>query len=317
MAEKILSICIPTYNRAELLDKTLSELVLEPSFQSGKIEICISDNASPDSTELIVKKYKDKFVNIIYNRNIENTMIIDGNFPIVADLASGVFIKFLNDYTYFIPGELDRIIEFIETNKKEKPILFFSNNSLINKSNELIFCDSLNSFVKNASYWTTWVLAAGFWRDDFLSIKERDRSIEKFMWCPDNYLRLVCSGRNTIIYNRQFCTLQPLRSKSGYNVFYTFGVNYLSLYDEYLKNGLLSRIVYRSEKYILFRYFLFNWYQTLVINSSDIYKFDNKSAFKILLKNYCFKPYFYASILYLYLRKVIKIISTKYIFSNK
>ena len=148
MSEKILSICIPTYNRANILDQTLSELVLEPSFKSGRIEICISDNASPDNTEAIVKKFTDKNRNITYSRNKINTEIIDGNFPIVAALASGEYIKFLNDYASFIPGELDKIIDFIEANKKEKPVLFFSNNN-IKDSNEIIYCKTIDSFIQN------------------------------------------------------------------------------------------------------------------------------------------------------------------------
>lgn len=306
MPEKILSICIPTYNRAYVLDKTLSDLVLEPSFQSGKIEICISDNASPDNTEGVVKKYTNKFKNIIYSRNKVNTGIIDGNFPIVGALASGTFIKFLNDYAFFIPGELDNIIEFIEENQKEKPVLFFSNNSLFDKTTKILYCDSLDSFVKTTSYWTTWVLTAGIWRDDFRSIKDRDRSIEKFMWCPDNYLRLVSTGRKVIIYNKKFCSFHSLRNKGGYNLFQIFGVNYLSMYEEYLNSKLLSKKTFNREKYRLFRYFLMVWYKVLVISKDKKFVFEKKDANKILMKNYKYKPYFYLGILILRIRFVIE-----------
>lgn len=305
MSKKILSICIPTYNRGEILDKTLSELVQEPSFLSGKIEICISDNASHDNTEAVVRKYIFKYGNIVYNRNAKNTKIIDGNFPIVASLASGTFIKFLNDYASFIPGELDKMIRFIETNIQGKPVLFFSNNSLHDKNSELIYCETLNQFVEHASYWSTWVLAAGFWREDFLSIRDRDRSIEKFMWCPDNYLRLMNSGRRAIIYNRKFCYFQDLKSKGGYNVFNTFGISYLSLYDEYLESGMLNRKVFEIEKYKLFRFYIMDWYYTLIIADNKIYTFDKSNPIKYLLKNYRYKPYLYIGIIYLYIKYFI------------
>lgn len=306
MPEKLLSICIPTFNRANILDKTLSELVSEPSFKSGKIEICISDNASPDNTESVVKNYTKKFNNIIYTRNKENTGIIDGNFPIVGALASGTFIKFLNDYAYFIPGELDNIIEFIKENQKEKPVLFFSNNSLLNKTNQILYCDSLDDFVSTTSYWTTWVLAAGIWRDDFRSIKDRDRSIEKFMWCPDNYLRLVSSGRKVKIYNKKFCSFHSLSNKGGYNLFQTFGINYLSIYEEYLNSKLLSKRTFNREKYRLFRYFLLSWYNILIILEDKKFLFEKKDANKILMKTYKYKPYFYFGILYLKIRFILQ-----------
>lgn len=295
MPEKILSICIPTFNRAELLDETLSHLVLEPSFLLGKIEICISDNASPDSTSEIAKKYSDKYENIIYNRNKENTGIIDGNFPIVASMASGTFIKFLNDYASFIPGELDKLIKFIEVNEKEKPILFFPNNNLINETREIIYCNSFDHFVQTASYWTTWVLAAGFWKEDFLSIIDRDRSVEKFMWCPDNYLRLIDSGRKTIINNRKILQTQETKSKGGYNLFKIFGENYLSLYKPYLQAGKLQNTTYQIEKYKLLRYYLLPTTINYLLTPNYTFKLNN--AFKILFKEYKWNLYFYFNIM--------------------
>ena len=45
----LLSICIPTYNRAQFLDVSLRELISQASEISDSIEIVISDNASTDS----------------------------------------------------------------------------------------------------------------------------------------------------------------------------------------------------------------------------------------------------------------------------
>jgi len=305
MPEKILSICIPTYNRADILDKTLSTLVSEPSFIAEKIEICISDNASTDNTGEVVKQYTDKYSNIIYNRNIKNTEIIDGNFPIVGEMASGTFIKFLNDYASFKPGELDKIIEFIETNRKERPVLFFSNNNLRNKTTEVIHCDTLDQFVQEASYFITWVLAAGMWRDDFRSINDRDRSVVKFMWCPDNYLRLISAGRKAIIYNRQFCVLQTLKSKGGYNIFQVFVINYLGLYDEYRAKKQISGVTMFNEKTKLFLYFLIPWTLNLQITNS-FYSFSKQGAFKLLFKKYWSHPILYIGVVYLFFRTLLK-----------
>jgi len=308
MPEKILSVCIPTYNRADILDKTLSGLVSEPSFQSGKIEICISDNASTDNSETIVKNYTKKYSNIIYSRNTENTGVADGNFPKAAALGTGSFIKLLNDYAYFIPEELDKMIGFIEGNMKDKPLLLFPNNNLIDRNDEIIYCDSLEMFVQIASYWSTWLLATGIWREDFVSMPDRDRNIEKLTWTPDLNLRTISSKKRAVIYNRQFCKLQPLKSKGGYNFFQVFGVNYLSLYDEYLATNQLSQQVYNVEKYRLFRYYLLGWYKQLVISKNDIFQFEKQKAFQTLLKNYRFKPYFYTGIISLYLRRFLKLI---------
>ena len=41
-----LSICIPTFNRVDLLQKTLESVVRENSFREGKVEVVVSDNVS-------------------------------------------------------------------------------------------------------------------------------------------------------------------------------------------------------------------------------------------------------------------------------
>ncbi len=296
MSEILVSICIPTYNRAEILDKTLASLVLETSFLVGQIEICISDNASLDNTEEVVQKYAAKYKNIIYHRNQVNTGIIDDNFPIAGSLASGTFIKFLNDYAYFISGELDHLIQFIESNKTEKPILFFPNNNIRDKTS-IIYCDSLDSFVQKSSFWTTWIFTAGFWREDFLSIIDRDRYAKKFMWCPDNYLRLVNSGRKVIIYNVKICKFHTLKHKGGYNMYEIFIDNYLELYDYYLKSGNLSPRIFHKEKICLYKNYLIPTTINYLTSKNTIYSFELKGAAKKLFQNYWYYPYFYLGII--------------------
>ena len=126
------------------------------------------------------------------------------------------------------------------------------------------------------------------------------------MWCPDNYLRLVNSGRKALIYNKLFCIKQDLETKGGYNAFYIFGVNYLSLYDEYLESRVLKKRIYEIEKYKLFRYYLMKLYYSLVIFNDKKLYFNVDNSLKNLLKNYHKNTYFYFGILYLYLRSFIK-----------
>ena len=68
--ENLLSICIPTYNRAEVLNNTIE--MWEKYIGSLPVNIYISDNASDDNTKFIVEKLIRKYGNIIYNRNSEN-----------------------------------------------------------------------------------------------------------------------------------------------------------------------------------------------------------------------------------------------------
>ena len=60
MIEKpLLSICIPTYNRAELLRDNLEHIVSDPDFDD-EVEIVISDHCSTDETRTVGEEYAKK-----------------------------------------------------------------------------------------------------------------------------------------------------------------------------------------------------------------------------------------------------------------
>ena len=61
----LLSICIPTYNRAEYLKKTLESIVWQRDFLSKDVEVVISDNCSTDDTASVVAKFVEKYPNKI------------------------------------------------------------------------------------------------------------------------------------------------------------------------------------------------------------------------------------------------------------
>lgn len=52
----LLSICIPTYNRAEYLRRTLDSIVSQEDFDSN-CEIVTSDNSYTDNTEGVCRNY--------------------------------------------------------------------------------------------------------------------------------------------------------------------------------------------------------------------------------------------------------------------
>ena len=114
-------------------------------------------------------------------------------------------------------------------------------------------------------------------------------------------LRLIDRARQGTIHFGDFYRFAELKSKGGYDLFRVFGINYLSLFDEYLEQKELSRKVYNKEKFRLFRHFLMSWYRTLVLADSGKFDFGRNAAFGSLMKSYRFKPYFYLGIMYLYL----------------
>ncbi|SRR5258706_2594123 len=85
-----ISICIPTFNRSDLLDKTLQSV----ANQSQKpYEVIVVDNHSTDATPDVVKKYKKH--GFKYFRNKKNLGFV-GNWNKCLDLSNGNYICILH-----------------------------------------------------------------------------------------------------------------------------------------------------------------------------------------------------------------------------
>ena len=112
MSKYKLSICIPTYNRAEFIGETIQS-VIDATEGINSIEIVISDNASTDNTKNIVDSYKEFFPNITYfcwDRN----MGVDRNFLKVVEIASGEFCWLMGSDDRVENNSIDLILSNIE-----------------------------------------------------------------------------------------------------------------------------------------------------------------------------------------------------------
>lgn len=91
---KLISICIPTYNRASILREGLEYLI--PLVERWNVAIIISDNASTDDTSNVVSQAKLRYDHIFYHRN-ERNIGMDCNFESVLRLATTEYAWLLGD----------------------------------------------------------------------------------------------------------------------------------------------------------------------------------------------------------------------------
>ena len=59
-SQKLLTIAIPTYNRCDLLEKTLRNVFSQEWIE--KVEVLVVDNASTDNTSEMIKKYNVRYI---------------------------------------------------------------------------------------------------------------------------------------------------------------------------------------------------------------------------------------------------------------
>ncbi|HEV2620169.1 MAG TPA: glycosyltransferase family 2 protein [Acidobacteriaceae bacterium] len=107
----VLSICIPTYNRADCLDNCLGSLERAIRRCNDQIEIVVSDNASTDRTQDVVDAWK-ALLPIRYVRNAAN---IGGerNFFSAASHAKAEYVWIFGDDDDFEEFAVEEILRYV------------------------------------------------------------------------------------------------------------------------------------------------------------------------------------------------------------
>ncbi len=111
----LLTIAIPTYNRRvclkQLLDVLAPQLAEEP-----RVELVISDNASPDDTPAVVESFRKEGLLVVYKRN-ESNIGSDANFLQCYNMARGEYVWIFGDDDIIVPGGLGEVLRQLEIRK--------------------------------------------------------------------------------------------------------------------------------------------------------------------------------------------------------
>ncbi|WP_343577179.1 glycosyltransferase family A protein [Mycobacterium sp.] len=108
----MLSICVPTFNRARYLDCLLQDLAAHVGELGFSYELLIGDNASEDDTADVVRRYEDQLA-IRYIRRPENVGAYH-NQSQLFEAAQGRYVAYVADDDLLIPGVLGRYIAHLE-----------------------------------------------------------------------------------------------------------------------------------------------------------------------------------------------------------
>ena len=107
----VLTIAIPTFNRAGYLEQNLEQLRSEMTgVPETAVEILVSDNCSPDSTPQVVENARAAGLRIEYIRN-ESNLGWGPNFAQCFTLARGNFVLLLGDDDLLVDGALQLLLD--------------------------------------------------------------------------------------------------------------------------------------------------------------------------------------------------------------
>lgn len=140
----LLTIAIPTFNRANLLELSLSRILEASKGFEDYVEIVISNNCSEDNTESVIKEAQ-KLYPIKYFVNSENVGFNYNYIRLIDEYATGKYCWVLGDDDFLYPNAIKEVLNVLKKHQE----LCFINLKFDFKSLEKLSLESESDCLKN------------------------------------------------------------------------------------------------------------------------------------------------------------------------
>jgi len=161
----LISICIPTYNRASNLENLFRSLKPIKEAQCADIEICLSNNNSSDNTDEIIDSWKA----LLDLKVVRQSVNIGGtlNAIEVTKHAKGHWIQIIGDDDALCPIEFNEFMKLLKTTPLGTWILVGVASKEV--SHDVLLGDLFNGHHSSESFRTT-ILRTGLYRFGFIGM---------------------------------------------------------------------------------------------------------------------------------------------------
>jgi acetyltransferase-like isoleucine patch superfamily enzyme/glycosyltransferase involved in cell wall biosynthesis len=277
----LISICIPTFNRPNQLEKCLNSIYSQIGNDS-LFEVFVSNNNSFDNTEDVINKYLNLYSNLTYNRN-ETNIGPDRNIALTIEKSKGKYIILHGDDDYFKENTLYNLMDIINKNKTSS-LLFI--NVLSNK-NDVVLYNGVNEFLQATSIAASFISSIIIRREDFSKLEEPFKFVDtSFNQIYLQYSLLLNNPAFTLINSSIF--YYEGTNPHGYNFGKVFIKNYLDILYYFAQYGLKEENIKRDKLQILHTTLL-PWYKRINDNKIDI---DMENFEEYFSQYYKDEPYF-------------------------
>lgn len=282
--QPLISICIPTYNRPELLYNTIQSIYdSAENIDFSKFEVIISDNNPEYISEAVIKKFN--YSNLKY---IKATCV--GFLNSYNSLKEGraLFLKLHNDYSMMKKGTMKLMIDEVSLGIKTNSVIYFTDGLReIGKRREY---DSFNLFMNDLSYFSSWSSGFGIWKNDLDELNEKQNQLDK-MFPQTTLLLFLNHSKRYVLNDLPVYYNQKISKKGGYNIFKVFLVDYISLIKESLRSGFITESTYDKIKNdLLFKYLSVRYYKTVIVRMDN---FEHTNIKKNISINYTSSAYYF------------------------
>jgi len=254
-APKLLTVAIPTWNRANYLQQLLDQLTFQVATLQleNKIEILVSNNNSDDDTEAVVHRFESRFPFITYSKNSTN-IGAKSNVIKAMELARAEYVMLLGDDDR-IGGEcMKSIIKTLES-RDNVGILIDQSHAKERKfkiEKEITLAQLVESY-----YWYMGNAGVFIMRTEFVKLLRKKYDFDFFNECwPQTQIMLVGIEANP----NYACYIEDLNVHSNslhdevmiYSSFYIWRTCYYELTNAINTiRDTISNQVYNSAKVFL------------------------------------------------------------------
>ena len=127
MSNPLVSICIPSYNGAQYIEKCIATCLLQTY---TNIEIIVCDDCSTDTTLELIKTLSKNDARIKFHQNTSNLGLV-GNWNATLGHSSGEYVKWLFQDDWMEPNAIE---EFVAVANKGFDFIISKRNFVLNES---------------------------------------------------------------------------------------------------------------------------------------------------------------------------------------
>lgn len=106
------SVITPVYNVAKVIEKTLNSMLMQ---DYKNLEIVLVDDCSKDNSAEIIKRYLDKYPNIVYHKQVKNGGAAVAR-NTALNIAKGRYVAFLDSDDLWCDGKISKQLSFMKEN---------------------------------------------------------------------------------------------------------------------------------------------------------------------------------------------------------
>jgi glycosyltransferase involved in cell wall biosynthesis len=239
----LLTIAIPTYNRAADLTTALAHIAGQLGPVADAVEVLVSDNCSTDGTEGVVRKYIEQGFRINYYKNREN-IGPDNNFLQCFNAASGKYVWILGDDDIVLDGALARILPVLASG--EYGLLYLNSYGFAadpaaerpgpGPEGYEVY-DTPPPFLARAGYFLTFISTSVVNKE----LAARNMDVESFR--STNLIQLawtfnaVFNARSNA-FLKSYAVAAKTGASGGYKLCQVFGRNFQRAFDIYIAKGV-------------------------------------------------------------------------------